>query len=317
MFESLEGGAGLQVVIGLQSMGNPALDALALLLYLIGGFVFYLLAGTFVYWSVDKSLGKRLLIVLLVTGVLVAGLKLTFQRPRPYVAFPDQVWHVIDEGTYGIPSGHTAFALAWWGYLAWQTRRRAAWALVFAYTGLMGWGRMYIGAHYPQDIVGGLLVAVVSLAICVRFPSGVIGFWNRLPFAVRAALILMLSIIITLEFGEDHFALVVAGVVPGAALGAYLEGRALHFSTAGSQLQRAMRFVLGLVLLASLFVLLWVSPVLAQSEVLRQALIYALIGAGVTVGWPWLGMRLGFFSPFHRVERTSSMQAERPEPTSM
>jgi membrane-associated phospholipid phosphatase len=296
MFESLENGAGLEIVVGLQSMGNPALDALALLLYLVGGFVFYLFVGTFFYWSVDKGLGKRLLIVLLVTGVLVAGLKLTFQRPRPYAAFPDQVSHVIEEGTYGIPSGHTAFALAWWGYLAWQTRKRAAWALVLVYTVLMAWGRMYIGAHYPQDIVGGLLVALVSLAICIRFPSGVVGAWNRLPFALRAALMLVLTIIITLEFGGDDFALVVAGVVPGAALGAYLEGRTLHFSTAGSRFQRLIRFILGVMLLASLFVLLWVSPVLARSEVLRQTLIYALIGAGVTVGWPWLGLRLGFFS---------------------
>jgi membrane-associated phospholipid phosphatase len=296
MFEALEQGLGLDIVIGLQSMGSPALDALALLLYLVGGFVFYLAVATFYYWSVDKGLGKRLLLVLLVTGVLIAGFKLAFERPRPYITAPDRVSHVIEERTYGFPSGHTAFALAWWGYLAWQARSRVAWAAVLGYTALMGWARMYIGAHYPQDIAGGLVAGILALAICTRFPSGVVSAWNWLPLAVRAGAILVMSIVITLSFGEDNFALVVAGVVPGASLGAYIEGKAVRFSTAGSPAQRLTRCVFGALLLVSLFVLLWVAPLLPEMREVRQALIYAVIGAGVTVGWPWLGLRLGFFS---------------------
>lgn len=296
MFESLERGLGLDIVVGLQSAGHPLLDGLALLLYLVGGFVFYLVLIAFCYWSLDKGLGKRLLIVLFVTGVLVAGLKLGFQRPRPYIAFPDRVSHVIEEGTYGIPSGHTAFALAWWGYLAWHRRSRAGWAAVIVYTAVMGWGRMYIGAHYPQDIVAGVLVALIGLAICTHFPRGVIGLWNRLSFGTRAAVIVLMSIIITVYFGEDHFALVVAGSVPGAALGAAIEAQTVRFSTAGRWRQRLLRFVVGLALLAGFGVLLWLIPIPAGWEVAREVLVYAAIGMGMMLGVPWLGLRLGFFS---------------------
>jgi undecaprenyl-diphosphatase len=295
MFEALEQGLGLDIVIGLQSMGSPALDALALLLYLVGGFGFYLAVATFYYWSVDKGLGKRLLLVLLVTGVLIAGFKLAFERPRPYITAPDRVSHVIEERTYGFPSGHTAFALAWWGYLAWQARSRAAWAAVLIYTALMGWSRMYIGAHYPQDIVGGLLVGVFAFAVCARFPSRIVSAWNSLPFTVRAVMILVMSVTIALSFSEDIFALVVAGIVPGAALGAHLESKAVRFSTSGSSTQRVMRFVVG-TLLAGCFAVLWFVPLSPDLQILQRTLIFSLIGAGVTLGWPWLGLKLGFFT---------------------
>ena len=80
-------------------------------------------------------------------------------RPRP------ALWEVLHpELSYGFPSGHAMAAAALattLGFLLWPTRWRwpaaglgAAWKLG------MGWTRMYLGVHYPSDVLAGWLGSV-------------------------------------------------------------------------------------------------------------------------------------------------------------
>lgn len=85
--------------------------------------------------------------------------KLLLTRPRPVL------WAVLHpELSYSFPSGHAMAAAALAaaiGFLLWPTRWRwaavgvgAAWALG------MGWARMYLGVHYPSDVLAGWLGSV-------------------------------------------------------------------------------------------------------------------------------------------------------------
>lgn len=98
---------------------------------------------------------------------LIAGaVKLLVDRPRPFEVLPnvDQLVH----GTVGasMPSGHAATSFAGavvLGYLA----RRAAWALALLALAV-AFSRVYVGVHYPSDVVAGAAlgtaVAVLLLA---------------------------------------------------------------------------------------------------------------------------------------------------------
>ena len=83
MFETLETGAGLDIVLALQSMRSGLLDALAILLDAMGSPVFFLLILLLVYWSVDRKLGTRLIFALLVVGIANTAMKDLLARPRP------------------------------------------------------------------------------------------------------------------------------------------------------------------------------------------------------------------------------------------
>jgi uncharacterized membrane protein YeaQ/YmgE (transglycosylase-associated protein family) len=113
---------------------------------------------------------------------------------------------------------------------------------------------------------------------------------------VRAATIVLFSIVTAVYLGEDRFSLVVAGVLPGASLGAYLEGQRVRFSTAGSWTQRLLRAVIGAALLGMIFAALWFVPLPPELETPRRVLTYAVLGIGVTAGFPYVGWRMGLFS---------------------
>jgi undecaprenyl-diphosphatase len=90
-------------------------------------------------------------------------LKLRFQRQRP----PDLHW-LIEERGFSFPSGHSAFAGVFFGMLAILIARasphRPAWlrgvgvlaCLVLAV--LVAASRVWLGVHYPTDVIGGLLL---------------------------------------------------------------------------------------------------------------------------------------------------------------
>jgi undecaprenyl-diphosphatase len=105
-----------------------------------------------------------------VTIGVASLLKLLLQRTRPDTEYVQQM--LIH--TFSFPSGHAAGAMIGCGflaYIAWHSLP-SPWAGI-AVLGLtlfilaVGVSRVYLGAHYPTDVIGGWLVGAVGLAIIV------------------------------------------------------------------------------------------------------------------------------------------------------
>jgi undecaprenyl-diphosphatase len=137
-------------------------------------------------------LGKRLhreaLFVILSVGgaaILNALLKQLFQRPRPEIVTP-----VVTAHGFAFPSGHTMSSMAFACavvLLCWRARWRYRWpvsigALAVAF--LVGASRIYLGVHYPSDVLAGWLmsldfVSVVYLLLFRIQPAGEVGAGER------------------------------------------------------------------------------------------------------------------------------------------
>jgi membrane-associated phospholipid phosphatase len=108
-------------------------------------------------------------IVAIGAQILTDLLKITFQRSRPSVP-----WLTIARG-YSFPSGHTLVSLAIYGILAYLVFRTTKQGIGKYVLGigllfvpiLIGISRIYLGVHYPSDVLAGWAVAMGWCGICV------------------------------------------------------------------------------------------------------------------------------------------------------
>lgn len=86
------------------------------------------------------------------------GLKLVFQRPRPYETFPDVRTPAGMEGSYSLPSSHATLAFAGATILS-ESYPQWSWP-AYSWATLVSLSRVYNGVHYPTDILAGALVGI-------------------------------------------------------------------------------------------------------------------------------------------------------------
>lgn len=259
---------GLQATRWLQTT-YPQLTAFLSLISELGRFEFYLAIIPLVYWCINKSFGKQLAYLLAVSNLLIAAFKHLLHTPRP--DWLDPSLGLGAETSYGVPSGHTQSATVAYLFLAYWLRRGWAWLLAFLMIFLMGLSRIYLGVHFPHDVLAGLLLGLLLLsAYLVWLDSFQEPFGNRiLGQRLLAAVLLPLAIValytvlrlllgspsddvswsasipgaerVSLEEVASAF-----GVLLGMGVGFILEATRVHFLVDGSLGRRALRYLLGI-----------------------------------------------------------------------
>lgn len=133
------------------------------------GLVWIVLSVAMLFWRPTRKAGLlagcALIFSLLFTNL---GLKLIFTRPRPYTVVEGLLPLLTSGDPNSFPSGHTCAAfsagLVWARTLPKTWMRRAA--VIQAV--LMGLSRLYVGVHYPSDVVGGALVGTVCALLALK-----------------------------------------------------------------------------------------------------------------------------------------------------
>lgn len=104
-----------------------------------------------------------LAITMLGAAALDVTLKYAFHRPRPVAFFG------ATPSSYSFPSGHALSSLCFYGILAAilaaHARGRGAkfcvWMAAVILIGMIGFSRIYLGVHYPSDVIAGYCAAIV------------------------------------------------------------------------------------------------------------------------------------------------------------
>ena len=117
---------------------------------------------------VRKSYHKSLFLVVAIGGSALVNLafKSIFERARP------ELWdRAVEVTNYSFPSGHalstSAFALTV-VVLLWHTKWRTLAIIIGAlYAATVGFTRLYLGVHYPTDVIGGWLLGIAWVAATV------------------------------------------------------------------------------------------------------------------------------------------------------
>ncbi len=279
--------SGADVVRALEGW-RPTFDAFFRVVTELGEAPFFFVFLAAMYWLVDRDLAVRITIVLAASTLTNVWLKEAFGEPRPAVHDPT-LSPLIEGDSLGFPSGHAQHSVVIWGslFVAFQhplVRLVSVGAVV-----LVPFSRLYLGVHFPHDLLGGYIVGAALLWAGVRFAPTLIDlFFSQSP-TFQVLLALGLPIVGALLANSP------GGVRGGAAftggfLGLVIERHWIACPPAFGWFPRAQRLLIGSTGVAAMW---WVG--FGDVGLTANSLGLFLIAFWIAAGAPWL---------FQRVERS-------------
>lgn len=162
--------------------GAPWIDTVAIEATALGSFVVLATLGltlSVLLWHLQKQRYVAL-IWLAITGSLVLNqtLKVAFRRSRP-----DVFEWLVQVGSLSFPSGHAMNSMVFYtvaayaiGHVVGPGRTRAlTYAMAATIIAVIGFTRMYLGVHFPSDVLAGYAVGYAWAILC----AAVTETWSR------------------------------------------------------------------------------------------------------------------------------------------
>jgi membrane-associated phospholipid phosphatase len=276
----------MDLIHTLQRFASPLLDSLMLWITNLGSEQAYIVLLIIAYLGFDASLGRRLGISLLLSFYLNQHLKGIFDTARPFELEPAIVRSAAAKATAlgeGFPSGHAQSSLTFWGLAAFYAKKSWFWLIAIIIIALVSLSRVYLGVHLPIDVLGGLIIGLILVALAIGLFPILEGL--KVPAWLGLLLGLAIPLFLHLLWPTPDSALLLG------ALAAYLSGPLLvkHYGSKRVW-QRIVLVSIGIVLA---FGLLFASSALLPEAIKRHPvggfLRYLALGYVGTVFVPWLG----------------------------
>ena len=313
---------GISFITAFQSMGSW-LEAPMKFFSFLGSEDFYLIFLPLIYWCVDAAAGIRVGFILFAGAAFTEIFKMSFHGPRPYWVSTD-IRGMASETGFGVPSGHSQMSAGLWGMIAAYYRKTWVWVAALLLIFLIGLSRLYLGVHFPHDVLVGWTFGFLTLWAFVKFWGPVetrvkqMSFWNQvgLAFVISLVIILLGALVIFLSRnfvmpaewianatrdGNEaphpfsmNTIITSGAAIFGISLGlAWLTPRG-GFNTAGPVWKRAARYVVGVIGLLILYAGLKAIFPEGESFVpyVFRYIRYSLIGFWVSGGAPWVFAKL-------------------------
>ena len=209
--------------------------------------IFMILVMGVLYWWYDKKAGKGVGLTILAAMVWNTQIKNVFIRRRPYmdhegvkilrIVTPEADPMDIAAQGYSFPSGHSTNGAAAFAGLGVELKKKWMTALAVLLPLLIGFSRVFVGAHYPTDVLGGWalgLLAVLAVTLLRRKVKNDYVVYGVVLLTALPGLFFCRS--------EDYFTAV--GLMAGFAAGSLFEERKTRFENTRSVLFGVLR-VLG------------------------------------------------------------------------
>jgi hypothetical protein len=133
----------------------------------LGTAPFFLLIAPVFVWCIDAGWGLRIGLALTLSDSLNSFFKVAMRGSRPYWV-DARVQPLSAETSFGVPSGHSMTAAAVWGVLAAWAPQKWIKALAVGMIFFIGFSRVYLGMHFPHDVLIGWLIGLGILWAILR-----------------------------------------------------------------------------------------------------------------------------------------------------
>jgi membrane-associated phospholipid phosphatase len=294
---------GLDFIRLIQSQANPPLTILMKVFTNLGSSVAYIVILPLIYWCVDEKKGLRLGIVVLVSAWLNLSLKFLLDQPRPFFMNYDPSLGMISETMGGLPSGHAQNSLVLWAIIASWVNKKWFYGIAALFCLLVGLSRIYLGVHFPTDVIGGWIIGGVLLGI--YFFAGKQIETLLASHSPRAGLIACAALAVIMILYRPSAALIMPGaMILGFGTGYYLCRYKIGFSASAlsgrgrreKYLFLLLRPMLGIFVVALLYAIserIMVNFEDSGNHDLFVFLRFGIIALWIAAGAPWVFRAIG------------------------
>jgi membrane-associated phospholipid phosphatase len=277
------------ILIWIQSFASSWLDALMIAFSFVGDEEFYVATVPLIYYLVSKRIGVRLSIVLALSTFVNYALKFFINIPRPIGVEGIRSLYVESAPSMSFPSGHAQGSATYWGYLSTQVRKRWFSLLAGFVVLMIMLSRLYLGLHWPIDVIGGLVIGLLFVSAMVfvddKLTQRPLPFWGKLLLGI------LLPVLLLLVYHEAD-GQKIAGFLIGCWVGYVVESRTVSMALPQSVGKRIAPALAAIALVFALrSVLKSVLPPGAPWDSLR----YLFIGLFATLAVPWLFVKLRLY----------------------
>jgi membrane-associated phospholipid phosphatase len=161
------------LLLWIHQFATPQLDGLMMFITALGdpGMVITVFISTIAWLGMKRRYadGIRFIIVCVGGASINYVMKLFFAKPRP------ELWpRLISETSFSFPSGHAVGSMVVYGFIGYifvrefAIYKRYVYAIVSSLIVAIGFSRLYLGVHYPTDIIAGYGVGILWLTTCLK-----------------------------------------------------------------------------------------------------------------------------------------------------
>ena len=145
------------------SVRNPILDSIMIFITSLGNGGMIWIAATILLLIPKKTRKAGVMSAVALLGSLIINnniVKNIVQRPRPFVTFADLQIIIPTPSEFSFPSGHTSSSFAAAAVFYRHLPKKLGIPSVIL-AGLIGFSRLYVGVHYPTDVIAGVLMGIL------------------------------------------------------------------------------------------------------------------------------------------------------------
>jgi membrane-associated phospholipid phosphatase len=307
---------GIDVIKTIQGIQSPGLTAFMKIMTSLGTEYVYIVIVLLIFWCRDEKKGFRLGMLILVSAWVNAVFKTFLDQPRPYEFVPALA--LAFEPTRAFPSGHAQMSMTFWGAIAsWLSYslakgskkfRPVIWAVSGLVILLIGVSRLYLGVHFPTDVLGGWIMALIVLGLFFVLEKKATPLLQKTRKRIQFIIAAVAALIMNALHPEDTS---LSAMVLGFCVGYSLMISSFPFAASSSAIKiqkrvaaLCLRFALGITVAAIIYFglrlvipgkdslfksITFFEPFYELGRFIR----YGLLGFWASAGAPWLFLKIG------------------------
>ncbi len=231
------------------SIRSPTITPLFQYITWLGYSDFLFLFIPFCYWFCDRKIYSSLPQFVFISALVNSFAKSLFKDPRPDDSLNIDPWLNTFDPSFGFPSGHAHLAVVIWGFIFLKSNNIFIKALAILLLVSVSFSRIYLGVHDIGDVIGGMILGIISLLFIELLLKNKLLFLNQFDNKYPGLIYLFFIISILLIWPNDDISIAIGlgFLIIGFWLGQFIDKRNFEFNNSSNLILKFISGVIALV----------------------------------------------------------------------